>query len=745
MAPTAPSGPSHDSPAAQLLQTHDLVASLPTPYLRLLILFARPIALFRRVLEILFWTSGRRVESWMVIGVWWGLCLGSGAAFRYLLPPLIFLPLVPLSSLRLRRSKPPPSNTPSDPFTSETLLLTLSDLNAIYALLPPSPLPTTSSVYARFRQLGPVRLVRGFVVLWLTWIVLGQFVVGYRTLLGLLGTVLLLLPSPPLRHFVALLSKSLFLRRALALAFLFTFGSPPETSYRFTLRFSLWGWLRSKWTASRRPSLAFALRPKMPSKAAPGSALDDSDGAPATSSSDNNPKVEDPIYFRFEIHENQRWWMGLDWTSALLPQERPSWCDSHLLPVSPPPAFGLPQPMSIIIPTATMTDRYARISRTATWKWFDDDWSIVRAGAGAGAGGEKASGQVPQPAHLADNSDAESFSGFTLNQTQPPPTAQSSGTSTARPSSFISTFGSSPPRHQSLSQHPDERETTLSPGTRAQSIAEQAFAKGLERLKARTTGSSAQPATGGGSPRRSSEISRGRTGSYASEEHDEHAPGAGAVGSAPGAGAGAGAGGSAGVGGAVSGSSLPETIAEKDAATDADGWVYGDNKWENMGPRGGLGKFTRRRRWQRRAICIETVRILKPTDDPPIEFDPTPEDPGAVRNPFGGKLINGNFVPSTGSGNAHTVGSGAPVLAAAAPPSPSPLKSRPAVALSPTRAQTVVDKKNDGEVGSGKAVNAGKEAEERESKAVGVSGSAQPTRDEALRQRLKKAMGSVGA
>ncbi|KAI3622836.1 hypothetical protein CBS14141_004420 [Malassezia furfur] len=31
--------------------------------------------------------------------------------------------------------------------------------------------------------------------------------------------------------------------------------------------------------------------------------------------------------FQFEIYENQRWWIGLDWTAALLPNERPSWSD----------------------------------------------------------------------------------------------------------------------------------------------------------------------------------------------------------------------------------------------------------------------------------------------------------------------------------------------------------------------------------------------------------------------------------
>lgn len=39
----------------------------------------------------------------------------------------------------------------------------------------------------------------------------------------------------------------------------------------------------------------------------------------------NKSKCKDTM-FRFEIYENQRWWMGLDWTHALLPGERPTWC-----------------------------------------------------------------------------------------------------------------------------------------------------------------------------------------------------------------------------------------------------------------------------------------------------------------------------------------------------------------------------------------------------------------------------------
>ncbi|KAK8864376.1 hypothetical protein IAR55_001624 [Kwoniella newhampshirensis] len=703
MAPANMGQQAFDPHAAQLLQTHDLVASLPTPYLRLLILFARPVALFKRVLEVLAWKNGRRVESWMMVGTWWALCLGSGPAFRYLLPPLIFLPLLPLSKLRLKSSsKEPPQNTPTDPSTPESLLRTLADLNAIYGLLPPSPFPTTASIYSRFSQLGVVRLVRGLVVLWATWLILGHFV-GFRILLALVGSVILLLPSPPLAHFLNLLSKSLLARRLLALMFLFTFGSPPETSYRFSLHFSLWGWLKSKWTVSRRPSLAFAFRPKMSQPPASGSALaTDEDGE--SEGEAGHDKVENPIYFRFEIHENQRWWMGLDWTSALLPQERPSWCDSHLLPVSPPQAFALPAPVSIVIPTATIKDPYARVLRTASWKWLDDDWSIVRAGPGLGS---LPTAIPPSPTVPTDAGDGELV--FSIHPQQ----SATSTTGSGRPSPSISTglgINSSPPRNTvSLDDHNPAQ--SPGPGARAQSIAEQAFTKGLERLKARTVSAanSASTSISAGSTsspaRKSGEWQRGRTGSQASEDAhlDELHPtvGTGAV-----------------VGASGSGMIAPaDIVVEKDDVTDGDGWVYGDNKWENMGPKGGLGKFTRRRRWQRRAVCIETIRRLKPTDDPPLII---PSEPGSGVN-----------TPKSNS---------EPVAAAAMS---SPLKARPAPAVSDTRTQVEGRSSLDGKRDRSEVMSETKSATMTTSMAAS-GGAGGQSRDDMLRMRLKKAMGSVG-
>ncbi|KAL7421845.1 hypothetical protein Q5752_003616 [Cryptotrichosporon argae] len=611
------------SDAGPTIPPTDLVASLPAPILRLLVLLARPIALLRAAIEVALWKPGRRVESWMLLLAWWSVCLGAGHAFKFLLPPFVFLPLVPLASLRLKGGKDkvvPATTTPDHPVTSDTLLLVLADLHTIYATLPPSPLPAASSTYARFRQLGAVRLTRGLLLIWAGWVGLG-YVFGFRVLLALCGTLLLLTPSPPLAHLVVLLARSLAVRRALALLFLFTFGSPPAQR---AAHGSPLAWLRSKWAASRAPASAFDV----------AAARDDEPLGPVE-------PAGDPIYFRFEVHENQRWWMGLDWTSALLPNERPSWCDSHLLPAQPPPSFSLPSPSAIVLPAPTKSDPNAKVRRTASWKWVDDDWSIVRTGQGAGL-------SAPQHTHAHD--DVESVSSMTSDRD--------------RRLSGYSASG-----HDDAAPQPAAASGAGSAHARAPSMAEQAFAKGLERLKARTAASPLAGAVGGSPVKAASELKRGRTGSQASEDilNDE-------------------------------GVMMGAPIAEHDDATDPDGWVYGDNKWESMTAKGGLGKFTRRRRWQRRAVCTETVTRVSPADpDYVAASEPVPLSPTAAAQP----TVPAVALERRGSST-----------------SPNRLKAPPA--------PPIAEVKNEDEEN------------------VAIVPPAGGSRDDVLRLRLKKVMGNVG-
>jgi len=65
--------------------------------------------------------------------------------------------------------------------------------------------------------------------------------------------------------------------------------------------------------------------------------------------------------------------MGLDWTAALLPQERPAWSTTSEEPVSPPSAFILPPPTTVYLPHEN-----GRAKHTATWTWEEDEWKVLR-------------------------------------------------------------------------------------------------------------------------------------------------------------------------------------------------------------------------------------------------------------------------------------------------------------------------------------------------------------------------------
>lgn len=50
------------------------------------------------------------------------------------------------------------------------------------------------------------------------------------------------------------------------------------------------------------------------------------------------------------------------------------------------------------------------------------------------------------------------------------------------------------------------------------------------------------------------------------------------------------------------------TTAPDALEVDTEGWQYGGNSWENMTPRAGMGKYTRHRKWVRRAVLVEVVQ-----------------------------------------------------------------------------------------------------------------------------------------
>ncbi len=65
---------------------------------------------------------------------------------------------------------------------------------------------------------------------------------------------------------------------------------------------------------------------------------------------------------------------------------------------------------------------------------------------------------------------------------------------------------------------------------------------------------------------------------------------------------------------------------EEEWDVDADGWQYGDNAWEKMSKKSGMGRYTRRRKWVRRAVLLEVVEygVHGPSPASPSTSSPVP-------------------------------------------------------------------------------------------------------------------------
>ncbi|KZV69701.1 hypothetical protein PENSPDRAFT_753111 [Peniophora sp. CONT] len=377
---------------------------------------------------------------------------------KYLLPVLLLVGIA-LAKNRARR-------IPAEhPLTEIALQSAVSDLNAVQSLLPSLPsLPTTPLP----------NLLRASAIIYVPYIIL-TYLVPLRVLLGLAGTLLL-------TH---------------------------RATWAIYLRRTLWksAWIR--WTTYRIWSSLSGL--PFPDTLPP---------APIHAESISGEPIA-RLRFLFTIYENQRWWMGLDFTAALLPNERPSWCGPApgLAPLPPPSAFTLPDPSASFISDG----RGGRLRRTAVWTWEEPEWKVLM------------------------RREGETVSG---------------------------------------------REVRTVPTQREDGSAAQRLRKLMDAGAASVGTSNAS-----GSP---------STATVDLKPEDEE----------------------------------KVDVPVEDEVTDGDGWVYGDNKWENRSAKGGMGKYTRYRRWTRIAVLQEIVEPVEPgplgvlrEDDPAAMDEPEKLDHAPARTP----------------------------------------------------------------------------------------------------------------
>ncbi|KAH9894896.1 integral peroxisomal membrane peroxin-domain-containing protein [Cubamyces lactineus] len=445
----------HASPLVEFLN------ALPSPLTTILVGLAPSIARTRYLVQLLCWKAPWE-DSCLVLALWWAVCLIPDLGLRYILPPAVFLWFL---AARSRTPQQSPQIA-----TEETIQRAIADLTTIHALLP--TLPTLASA----ATVPPLLvLARAFAVLYIPYLLV-TYLIRLRILLAIVGTVL------------------------------FTW----RARWAAVIRRGLWRSAHLRWATYRAWSVLSG-QPLPPITISPQSQSDAS-LATLTSSSDTTPPPSPgaSIRFLFTIYENQRWWMGLDWTAALLPGERPSWCSASQQPAAPPSAFTLPAPTTVY---TLAPDGKRRLKRTARWKWEEPEWRVVVRREGAGTS------RVERPLPSAKEESAAAAGASRILKKMRQPSVDSAASTSER---------------RSLDGHKDKD-------------ADKGFFS----------------------------------------EDGIHADGSG-VGRAD------------------------EDGEDTEPFTDPDGWVYADNKWEGGSSKGGMGKYTRYRRWTRVAVLTETVELVGP-------------------------------------------------------------------------------------------------------------------------------------
>ncbi|KAG8844212.1 hypothetical protein FRB91_000190 [Serendipita sp. 411] len=442
----------------------DFVSATPAPVTKVLVDFAPTIDVIKRLAVAASW-KGPPSESFLFLFAWWSVCLYGGLFIRFcLLPALILAPVVwPRLPQRFQ-----PKHIPHT--TEEILSTSLSNLESIYALRPnyglKDPLPADVSLQERLRLLGLISPI--FITL--------TYVAPFRVLIAAAGSVILTYRAPWVITTRRIVSRSAYSRAAWRYVVSILSGN-------FTIPMPI------------RKATLMTMGVKEPLQ------------------QQQTTRKTHP--FMFTVIENQRWWVGIDWTAALLPSERPSWCAPvgsmspstnqgttgtsqpiyHALP--PPATFPLPASTSIVLPAS---DGKGFVRKTAKWRWEDDsEWEVL-----VHKEGDDTVRKLRPPL----KSPTEDDKGHLI--------AKAAGRLTTTPSPTVSSFPTQ------------------------------------------------EGNAGGAKP------------------------------------------------------TVPSPVAQVEKEfTDQDGWIYGDNKWENTSAKGGIGKFTRFRRWCRVAILEEEEESVDETEAKP--------------------------------------------------------------------------------------------------------------------------------
>ena len=293
------------------LSATDVLLGSPPVVVRLVGHSADAIRAARTLLELVTWSGNNTAASWLVVAGWCGLCLLTSWTARYALNAAV------LAFLALRYFTPTSLPRPNSALTPQTYTALLHDIDIITLHLATlnrsllAPLLHHFSFAPTPNRSPPAYTTARLALTSYPLYLLLTYFVQLNHLLLFLGLTALLWNAPFFRTLRVLLYKSAAIR---------WIG-------RIILATLLGGKGLQKELDQTKKGLGI---PGLFGRKKGGAVVTEQNvkvvgTTGVRESSPGRQEEGEDVQLQFAVFENQRWWVGLDWTHALLPGERPSW------------------------------------------------------------------------------------------------------------------------------------------------------------------------------------------------------------------------------------------------------------------------------------------------------------------------------------------------------------------------------------------------------------------------------------
>ncbi|CAO3636746.1 unnamed protein product [Mucor hiemalis] len=390
---------------------------IPMPVLKLLVVLGPTLHQAARFINVIMWKTSQPRQSLLVILLWIMTCLWTWQLVAFGLPLLVVYKLgrdwlllktsrqrreamekVRQEQRRIREEKLKQNRYHDEEDDDEVQLRlkqqkeeedelisrkirpegevslddTLHDLTVVNAFID-TLVVQCKSIFEHVdgtRSDAAINVLSILLYVWPLWIVI-NWLVGVHGVFAVVGALLLASPSPSFQVVCMSLRRNIILKHVISA--LWAYGVALVTT---TIAF-----------VTRSPSVS-TTTPKTKKKSWISSVLSRAKSEKSkalqlleTTSTVNETKggTRSEMIFQFEVFENQRWWLGVNWTTNMMPSERGPWTDNQLKPISSKEEFELPEPT---VKTTTQTVDNQVIERTLhkVWSWADGDWWVDMTG-----------------------------------------------------------------------------------------------------------------------------------------------------------------------------------------------------------------------------------------------------------------------------------------------------------------------------------------------------------------------------